>query len=227
MPPPELLCRRPAVTASVAGAGSRGSSNRTQMTPPTAAADDAIRTATLTGWPRPRAAAPTSAPTAPPTDHKAWKADMIGRPYPRSTITAWSFMDTSTAPLARPKINSATPRVRGPVVCTGRLTATTYRARAAPVTTLLPQRAMAYPAICMPITPPAPSTRSSRPRVAWETPVLSCTEGMLTSQAAIPSPTTKKTPKTPNRARRSRVETGAVTAGTDGLTGFLLRSRCR
>jgi hypothetical protein len=49
---------------------------------------------------------------------------------------------------------------------------------------------------------------------------------MLTSQAAIPRPTTKKTPKTPIRACRSQAVTGLmrlVGCGAGVLNGVLLR----
>ena len=34
-----------------------------------------------------------------------WKVDMIGRPYPSSTATAWTFIDTSSRPNPMPKTN--------------------------------------------------------------------------------------------------------------------------
>jgi hypothetical protein len=125
---------------------------------------------------------------------------MIGRPYSRSTTTAWAFCETSTMPLKNPTTARASTSWR-PVVAMAGPGIVSASATAAVVTTgRLPKRSIAGPASCMPTHASAPSTRSMSPSSAWSTPVRSLMVGMFTTHMPSTKPLRAKMPKVAIRA---------------------------
>lgn len=156
-------------------------------------------------------AAPASEPAMAPHDHTPWKADMMGRPYARSTCTAWVFMATSSAPLAHPKAANAMANCQALPARPGPTASRHTPAAAAATTGRLPNRSDIGPDSCMPANPAGPRTSNTRPSVGLSMPAWPEIAGMCTTHMASTNPFS---PKTANTAARARVIRGRV-APTD------------
>jgi hypothetical protein len=128
----------------------------------------------------------------------------MGRPYPRSTRTAWSFIPMSTRDCPTPRRTSAAPshHTFGMRPTTTRLAANSGAPRMH--SALEPRRAARRPPACIAMMEATPMTNNSSPRPPSSVPTCSTTAGMCTTQVAIPKPHTRKVVAIPQRAARIR-----------------------
>ena len=119
-----------------------------------------------------------------------------GRPRAVSTATAWTFIDTSVRPAARPNTSRAPARAG-----TLRLAPTSAMAPATPsgaarTRAALPYRAAIRPATCMDTSAPATGHSSAAPSCASVNDSAALNWGIWVNQAERVSPTTKNTAAT-------------------------------
>src|SRR5215211_4497819 len=167
----------------------------------------AARTATAAKWgrgptPRDASSPPRAAPPRPPKLQAAWKEDMIGRPYPRSTATAWAFIATSRPPLAAPSSTSEETRNSKLGASAGVTSETESASAARPTTRLLPKRETNAPTSGMARSAPAAAPSRATPSSPSLRPSLSFRAGILTTQVPITTPFVKNTASTAIRGTR-------------------------
>ena len=106
-----------------------------------------------------------AAPAMPPALNRPWKPDIMVRPLARSTITAWMFMATSTAPTAAPNASSAKASDSAVDAVASAGSSAQMPSPAMQITPRQPKRAARAPDSGMVRIEPIPRHSSSRPRV--------------------------------------------------------------
>ena len=147
---------------------------------------------------------PIDAPASAPRLKKPWNEDMVGRPRARSISEACVFTATLAAPAVTPRMKVATKK-------TGVLQATIGAMKVARNTRSStvaagrePVRPTSPPVSGWLMTPPSPTFKRARPRIAGSSASLAAMTGIWTAQIAKPRPNTKKPQETAIRARMMR-----------------------
>ena len=111
-----------------------------------------------------------------------WNVDMIGRPYPYSTATAWTFIDTSRRPNPVPKMNreSMSSSIVGGSGSTGSDRQSTTAATR--ITLGLPHSRINQPVVGIARIAPTDVLKSATPSRASSSPKLFWTAGMRATQ---------------------------------------------
>ena len=133
----------------------------------------------------------------PPKLNRPWNPDIIVRPDARSTMIAWMFMATSTAPIAAPNASSAgtSTATLDAVASTGSIAV--ISSVATTITVRQPARADHSPASGIVIIEPAPRHSSSRPSVASSRPARDFANGTSGAHADMPMPAMRNTMRVP------------------------------
>lgn len=147
------------------------------------------------------ARAPRPAPATVPTLHQPCNRVIQCPPIFRSTVTPWTFIAASQAPLARPSPNR-TPtswacEPARPTPTSARLAAEAETNTTRP----LPNRQHASPASGMDTSVPAPSTNSATPRPVRSVSSRSRIAGRRDNHEAWAAPLTAKTSAVPDSGR--------------------------
>src|SRR5215212_3624910 len=158
--------------------------------------------------PRDARSPPSAAPARPPKLQAAWKEDMMGRPYPRSTTTACAFIDTSSPPFAAPSSMRAGTRKSKLGASAGVTSARTSSAAVVPTMRRLPKRETSAPTRGMATRAPTAAPSKATPSRPSPRPRRCCTAGILTTHVPITTPLVKKTPSTASLGICSRAAHG-------------------